>query len=178
MNWRYWIRLLGLIIIGLVLLIGIDKLTYSIFISDFLELGISAIVGVGLIIWSAIVDVKQFRKNYRFVYLSPIVFGIALFSGAFLKAKQIQANFDKPTLLKFFNNVGIGAVNIDLKSDGTYIIAEATIVGSSFVYGEYVIRGNEIELEETLETSRTFVITEDGVFEGDDFKFKLIEDNR
>lgn len=146
-NWRYILRLAGILIVGILLL----KMTYhfynSVFIVDLMLFAALSIIGLGFLIWSLLSDVRQFRRNKEWKSLIPIIVGVAFTIAIWIWNEQIHVNFDKPTLVRVHYDGDFNGVGIDFKTDGSYIFDNYAMGMSDYTYGTYQIDGNAITLD-------------------------------
>ena len=132
---------------------------YSTFIFDLIIFGIIAIIGIIFLVWSLFTDLKQFRIHKKILFLIPIGLGIVFTVVIWVWNWQINSNFEKPTLIRVFYDGDYNGTGIDFKTDGTYIFDNSAIGMSDYQYGTYRISGNEIildksELDNVLKTNR------------------------
>lgn len=146
-NWRYILRLAGILIVGILLL----KMTYhfynSVFIVDLMLFAALSIIGLGFFIWSLFSDIRQFRRNKEWKSLIPIIVGVAFTIVIWIWNEQIHVNFDKPTLVRVHYDGDFNGVGIDFKMDGSYIFDNYAMGMSDYTYGTYQIDGNVITLD-------------------------------
>jgi hypothetical protein len=121
---------------------------YSNFIFDEIIFQILAAIGTIILIWSLLTDVKQFFDKKTKTSIIPIIFGIMFTSIIWVWNIQIEANFNKPSLLRIYYDGDYNGTSIDFKKDGTYIYDNFAIGFSNFVYGTYIINGNIITLDD------------------------------
>jgi hypothetical protein len=146
-NWKYILRLIGILAIGILLVKMTSQFKYSTFFFDLIIFGILVIIGVLFLIWSIFSDLKQFRINKKIHRLIPIAFGIIFTTGISIRNMQINSNFDKPTLFRVFYDGDYNGTGIDFKTDGTYIFDNSSIGMSDYQYGTYKMKGNKITLD-------------------------------
>lgn len=146
-NWKYILRLIGILTIGLLLVKITYQFKYSTFVFDFIVFGILSIIGLIFLIWSLFTDLKQFRTDKKLLSLIPLGLGIVFTSIIWIYNFQINANFNKPTLLRIFYDGDFNGTGIDFKTDGTYIFDNSAIGQNDYLYGEYKISGNRIILD-------------------------------
>lgn len=146
-NWKYILRLIGILTIGLLLVKITYQFKYSTFVFDFIIFGILLLIGIIFLIWSLFTDLKQFRTDKKLLYLIPLGLGIAFTSIIWIYNFQINANFNKPTLIRIFYDGDFNGTGIDFKTDGTYIFDNSAIGQNDYLYGEYKISGNRIILD-------------------------------
>jgi hypothetical protein len=158
-NWKYILRIIGILSIGVLLVKMTYQFKYSTFIFDLIIFGILAIIGLFFLTWSIFSDLKQFRINRKIYRLIPITLGVIFTTVILIWNTQINSNFDKPTLIRIFYDGDFNGTGIDFKTDGTYIFDNSAIGMSDYQYGTYEIEGNEItldksELDNVIKTNR------------------------
>jgi len=158
-NWKYILRLIGILAIGILLVKMTSQFKYSSFMFDLIFFGILVVIGLIFIIWSIFSDLKQFRIDKRIYNLTPIILGILFTTVIWIWNMQINKNFDKPTLIRIYYDGDFNGTGIDFKTDGTYIFDNSAIGMSDYQYGTFTIKGNEItldksELDNVIKTNR------------------------
>ena len=158
-NWKYILRLIGILAIGILLVKMTSQFKYSSFMFDLIFFGILVVIGLIFIIWSIFSDLKQFRIDKRIYNLIPIILGILFTTVIWIWNMQINKNFDKPTLIRIYYDGDFNGTGIDFKTDGTYIFDNSAIGMSDYQYGTFTIKGNEItldksELDNVIKTNR------------------------
>ena len=146
-NWKYILRIIGVLTIGILLLKMTYQFKYSTFMWDLMFFGILSIIGMFFLTWSVFTDFKKFRKNRRISYLIPLGLGVIFTTIIWIWNIQIKTNFDKPTHVRIFYDGDFNGTGIDFKTDGTYIFDNSAIGLSNFQYGTYKIIGNKITLD-------------------------------
>ena len=146
-NWKYILRLIGIVTIGILLVQITYRFKYSSFVFDFIFFGILLLIGLIFLIWSLFTDLKQFKTDKKLLSLIPLGLGIVFASIILISNFQINANFDKPTLIRIFYDGDFNGTGIDFKTDGTYIFDNSAIGQNDYLYGEYKISGNRIILD-------------------------------
>lgn len=149
-NWKYIIRLIGILAIGILLLKMTYQFKYSTFMFDLIIFGALSIIGLIFLIWSLLTDLKQFRAERKILSLIPLGLGIVFTTIICIWNVQINSNFDKPTLIRIFYDGDFNGTGFDFKTDGTYIFDNSAIGLSDFQYGEYQINGNQIILDKNI----------------------------
>ena len=158
-NWKYILRLIGILVIGIVLVRMTVQFKYSSFMFDLIFFGILVIIGLIFLIWSVFSDLKKFRIHKKMYRLIPITLGVIFTTVILIWNMQINSNFNKPTLIRIFYDGDFNGTGIDFKTDGTYIFDNSSIGMSDYQYGTYEIEGNEItldksELDNVIKTTR------------------------
>ena len=158
-DWKYIIRIVGVLAAGIMLFKMTCQFEYSTFIFDLFFFDIIVLFGAAILIWSIMTDLKQFRIERRIIQLLPFFIGLSFTLLICLKTWQINSTFDKPTLLRVYYDGDFNGTRIDFKSDGTYIFDNSAIGLSDFSYGTYRIIDNQIlldksELENVIKTNR------------------------
>ena len=148
-NWKYILRLIGILVVGILLLKMTYQFKYSTFIFDLLIFGIIAFIGIVFLIWSLFIDLKQFRIHKKILFLIPVGIGIVFTIVIWVWNRQINLNFGKPTLIRVFYDGDFNGTGIDFKTDGTYIFDNSAIGMSDYQYGTYRISGNDIILDKS-----------------------------
>jgi hypothetical protein len=146
-NWKYIIRVIGILTVGLLLIKMTYQFRYSTFMFDLIFFGGLIIIGLAFLIWSLFSDLKQFRTEKKIISLIPIGLAIIFTAIIWVWNAQINSNFDKPTLVRIFYDGDFNGTGIDFKTDGTYIFDNSAIGLSDYVYGKYKISGNRIVLD-------------------------------
>ena len=146
-NWKYILRIIGVSTIGILLLKMTYQFKYSTFMLDLIFFGMLSIIGMIFLTWSIFTDFKKFRKNRRISYLIPLGIGVIFTTIIWIWNIQINSNFNKPTLVRIFYDGDFNGTGIDFKTDGTYIFDNSAIGLSNFQYGTYKIIGNKITLD-------------------------------
>ncbi|MGB0882354.1 MAG: hypothetical protein ACPGSO_05335 [Vicingaceae bacterium] len=201
-NWKFAIRLIGILITGFFLVKMSYQFKTSTFLFDFIIFSILSILGFLLLTWSLITDIKQFQKQKNISSLTPSILCIGFSILIGIINYQINKNFNKPTLIHIFYDGGFNGTGIDFKTDGTYIFDNSAIGASDYLYGKYTINGNIIKLdknnlddivitdhleirpEESKHTNRNnteyyvYQIDKNGTIIKNSTDFKLVSDNR
>jgi hypothetical protein len=146
-NWKYIIRVIGILTVGLLLVKMTYQFKYSTFMFDLIIFGGLSIIGLIFLIWSLLTDLKHFRAKKEIFSLIPIGLAITFTAIIWIWNVQINSNFDKPTLVRIFYDGDFNGTGIDFKADGTYIFDNSAIGLSDYVYGKYEINGNRIVLD-------------------------------
>ena len=146
-NWKYIIRVIGILTIGLLLVKMTYQFKYSTFMFDLIIFGGLSIIGLTFLIWSLFTDLKHFRAKKKTFSLIPIGLAIIFAAIILIWNVQINSNFDKPTLVRIFYDGDFNGTGVDFKTDGTYIFDNSAIGLSDYVYGKYEINGNRIVLD-------------------------------
>jgi hypothetical protein len=146
-NWKYIIRVIGILTVGLLLIKMTYQFKYSTFMFDLIFFGGLTLIGLVFLIWSLFTDLKRFRTEKKIISLIPIGLALVFISTIWVWNVQINSNFDKPTLIRIFYDGDYNGTGIDFKTDGTYIFDNSAIGFSDFTYGEYEINGNVITLD-------------------------------
>ena len=146
-KWKYIIRLIGILTVGLLLVKMTCQFKYSTFIFDLIFFSCLTIIGLVFLIWSLFTDLKHFRTEKKIISLIPIGLAVIFTTIIWVWNVQINSNFDKPTLVRIFYDGDFNGTGIDFKTDGTYIFDNSAIGFSDFTYGEYEINGNIITLD-------------------------------
>ncbi|QNR23915.1 hypothetical protein [Croceimicrobium hydrocarbonivorans] len=205
---KYWVKERNQII-GLLVLIGLGsfltyqwaQLKYSTFMLKTILLNALALVGIGFWIWSTIKGLSNYKRTRLKSHLiAPFIglFFILLIVGI---NESIEAEFDKPTLIRAYYDGDYNGVHIDFKTDGTYIVDAHAIGLSEFKYGEYKQDGNRMILNgeekdrslesdlleirdiaegegDQLEGAYIFQIDSKGEELDQAIRFRIVEDNR
>jgi hypothetical protein len=200
-NWKYIIRVIGILTIGLLLVKMTYQFKYSTFMFDLIFFGGLTIIGLVFLIWSLFTDLKHFRTEKKTISLIPIGLAIIFTTTIWIWNVRINSNFDKPTLVRIFYDGDFNGTGIDFKTDGTYIFDNSAIGFSDFTYGEYEINGNVITLDrnglDNINTNRleirpklieysdrtetekyVYQIDENGNLIENTTEFRLVVDNR
>ncbi|PTB97194.1 hypothetical protein C9994_03855 [Marivirga lumbricoides] len=146
-NWKYIIRVIGILTVGLLLVKMTYQFKYSTFMFDLIFFGGLTIIGLVFLIWSLFTDLKHFRTEKKIILLIPIGLAIIFTTTIWVWNVRINSNFDKPTLVRIFYDGDFNGTGIDFKTDGTYIFDNSAIGLSDFIYGTYEINGNRIILD-------------------------------
>lgn len=146
-NWKYAVRLVGISIVGLLLVKKTIQLKYSSFMFDLISYDGFIIVGLILLIWSLLTDIKDFRVNNKLISLIPVCLGIIFTTLILFLNIQINSNFNKPTLMRIYYDGDYNGTGIDFKTNGKYIFSNSAIGLSDYIYGEYEINGDIIILD-------------------------------
>jgi len=163
-DWKYIVRIVGVLAAGILLLKMTYHLEYSTFMLDSFFFVIIVLFGVSILIWSIMTDLKQFRIDRRIIQLLPVVLGLGFPLFIYLKVLKINSTFDKPTLIRVYYDGDFNGTGIDFKIDRTYIFDNSVIGLSGFSYGTYRIIDNQIildksELENVIKTNRLEIKT-------------------
>jgi hypothetical protein len=200
-NWKYIIRVIGILTVGLLLVKMTYQFKYSTFMFDLIFFGGLTIIGLVFLIWSLFTDLKHFRTEKKIISLIPIGLAIIFTTTIWIWNVRINSNFDKPTLVRIFYDGDFNGTGIDFKTDGTYIFDNSAIGFSDFTYGEYEINGNVITLDrnglDNINTNRleirpklieysdrtetekyVYQIDENGNLIENTTEFRLVVDNR
>lgn len=201
-NWKYIIRVIGILTVGLLLVKMTYQFKYSTFMFDLIFFGGLSIIGLVFLIWSLFTDLKHFRTEKRIISLIPIGLAIIFTITIWVWNARINSNFDKPSLVRIFYDGDFNGTGIDFKTDGTYIFDNSAIGLSDFIYGTYEINGNRIildkktldnvvvtnqleirpkliEYSDRTETEKyVFQIDENGNLIENSTEFRLVVDNR
>src|SRR5690625_107398 len=200
-NWKYIIRLIGILTVGFLLVKMTYQFKYSTFMFDLIFFGGLIIIGLAFLFWSLFTDLKHFRTEKKIILLIPIELAIIFASIIWIWNAQINSNFDKPTLVRIFYDGDFNGTGIDFKTDITYIFDNSAIGLSDFKYGEYKINGNVITIDrntlDNINTNRleirpklieysdrtetdkyVYQIDENGNLIENTTEFKLLVDNR
>lgn len=200
-NWKYIIRVIGILTVGLLLIKMTYQFKYSTFMFDLIFFGGLTLIGLVFLIWSLFTDLKRFRTEKKIISLIPIGLALVFISTIWVWNVQINSNFDKPTLIRIFYDGDFNGTGIDFKTDGTYIFDNSAIGFSDFTYGEYEINGNVITLDrnslDNINTNRleirpklieysdrtdtekyVYQIDENGNLIENTTEFRLVVDNR
>jgi len=200
-NWKYIIRVIGILTVGLLLIKMTYQFKYSTFMFDLIFFGGLTLIGLVFLIWSLFTDLKRFRTEKKIISLIPIGLSLIFMSTIWVWNVQINSNFDKPTLIRIFYDGDFNGTGIDFKTDGTYIFDNSAIGFSDFTYGEYEINGNVITLDrnslDNINTNRleirpklieysdrketekyVYQIDENGNLIENTTEFRLVVDNR
>ena len=146
-NWKYIIRIIGILTVGLLLVKLTYQFKYSSFMFDLIFFGGLTIIGLALLIWSLLTDLKHFRTEKKIISLIPIGLAVIFSTTIWVWNLQINSNFDKPTLVRIFYDGDFNGTGIDFKTDGTFIFDNSAIGLSDYIYGTYEINGNRIFLD-------------------------------
>ena len=137
----------------MILLVGgyLTYLTYSFQFRTFLGDAIIwfLLIGIGILlfIWTIIKDYQQFKSEKRVLNFTLTSLCLIFVFSILLLEFKIKRNFNKPTLIKVFNNGDYNGTAIDFKKDGTFIFDNSAIGFSDYTYGTYEINGNIITLD-------------------------------
>jgi hypothetical protein len=146
-NWKYIIRIIGILTVGLLLVKLTYQFKYSSFMFDPIFFGGLTIIGLALLIWSLLTDLKHFRTEKKIISLIPIGLAVIFSTTIWVWNLQINSNFDKPTLVRIFYDGDFNGTGIDFKTDGTFIFDNSAIGLGDYIYGTYEINGNRIFLD-------------------------------
>jgi len=148
-NWKYILRLIGILSSGIILVIMTYQFKDSVFVFEIIAFGIITIIGFIFLIWSLLTDLKNYRIKHRIFYLFPIAAGLVFTLIIGVESWQINVNFDKPTLLKIHHDGDFYSCIIDFKSDGTFIFENSALGFSDYEYGTYNINADRITLSKS-----------------------------
>ena len=141
------IRLILIFLVGGLLINLTYKSQFRIFFGDAIFWFFLIIVGLAVLIWTLIIDIKLYKSGKK-LHNFTLTFLCTIFSGIILGLEiKIQNNFNKPTLLKVFYDGDYNGAAIDFKKNGTYIFDNCAIGLCDYTYGEYKINGNNITLD-------------------------------
>ena len=146
-KWKYIIRVIGILTVGLLLVKMTYQFKYSTFMFDLIFFGGLTIIGLVFLIWSLFTDLKQFRIEKKIISLIPIGLALIFTTTIWVWNVRINSNFEKPTLVRIYYDGDFNGTGIDFKTDGTYIFDNSAIGLSDFIYGTYEINGNRIILD-------------------------------
>jgi len=201
-NWKYILRFIGILVIGTLMVKVTSQFKNSIFMFDLIIFGILLLIGLIFLIWSIFIDLKQFRIHKKIYRLIPVALGLIFTTVILTLNIQINANFDKPTLILIYYDGDFNGTGIDFKTDGTYIFDNSAIGLSDYQFGTYKIRGNELildknELDNVIKTNQleirpkiiefsdrietqnyVYQVNEKGEILINETEFKVVLDNR
>ena len=147
-QWKYIIRVIGILLVGLFLV----KMTYQFkrasFMFDLILFGLLSMIGLLIWAWSVFTDLKEFRLRKAMYLLFPSGLALIFTTIICIGHAQINSNFAKPTLMQVFYAGDFNGINIDFKTDGTYIMETMAIGLSTYTYGSYELIGNTISLKD------------------------------
>lgn len=196
------IRLVVILIVGVLLTYLTYQSKYSTFLFDLIIFGIVAIIGLTVLFWSLLVDLKKFKTQKKAINLIPPILGIVFISIILTLNWKINSTFNKPTLIRIYYDGDFNGTGIDFKTDGTYIFDNSAIGLSDYEYGTYQLKRNSItldksEIDNVIKTNRleiqpkeikysagvksknyAFQINKIGARLENEIEFKVIIDNR
>lgn len=181
---------------------------FDYFIFDGLIFLFIGIMGILVFIWNIGKDSQEFKESKTFSSYFPSLIGI-LFITTILGLHLYQdRKMNSRTLIRAFYDGGYNGFSIDLKENGTYIMANGSGLGEAFFYGSYSIKDSIVTLNQTnvdniIETDKLVVRTITNIFQHDtvegedttytdylyqidrngkmldtDYKFRVTNDNR
>lgn len=143
----YFVRLVGVLTVGLLLL----KFTYNFkhfsFIFDLLIFRFVAAIGLSFLVWSLFTDLRKNKLSENTSRIIPAILGFIFIVIIWTWNSKINQDFTKPTLLSIYYDGDYNGVGIDFKKDGTYIFDNSAIGMSDYLYGTYAIDGKKITLD-------------------------------
>ncbi len=146
-NWTYNIRVNVIFIVGLQLVGKTYQFKYSTNMFNLKFYGGLIIIGLAILIWSLLTDLKHYLSEKKIVSLIPILIAVVFATTIWVWNAQINSNFNKPTLVRILYHGDLNRIEIDFKTDGTYIYDNSAIGINNYTYGEYEINGNVITLD-------------------------------
>jgi hypothetical protein len=184
----------------------LESSTQEDFIFDEIILLFIAIVGLIVLIWSIIKDIKEYNFSRKLTSYLPSSIGLlAIILNISLCNYQADIK-NSPTLISGFNDGGFNGFSIDFKQDGKYVMANGSGLGQSYFYGTYtlidsIITIDKFNIDNCIKTNKLVIRTEDyypkdslaliksqanyitqidknGKELDKDFRFRVTEDNR
>lgn len=122
---------------------------YQVHFFTYLILGILDILGLLIFVWAIVVSIDLFKKEKRLSNFRLTFLGLPFIIINVILAVQINKTFNKPTLLKvYYDDVdNWDDIEIDFKTDGTYILNNEVIYSKTYHYGTYKMVGNKITMD-------------------------------
>jgi hypothetical protein len=122
---------------------------YQIDLFESLIWGFLILAGSGLLLWTVIKDIKNYKLARQFKSFLPTIIAVAFIAIILALEYKISIDRDKPSLIKVSYNGDINGTSIDFKNDGTYIFNNFSIGFSESQYGTYKISQDTITLDKS-----------------------------
>lgn len=141
------VRLILILLVGGLVTYLTYKTKYQTFFFEVIIWCGLILIGIIVFLWTVIKDFQLFKTTKRFSAFELTLLCIFFIALILTLERQINNNFNKPTLLKAFYDGGYNGTGFDLKTDGTYIFDNSAIGISDYFYGTYKIKGNKITMD-------------------------------
>ena len=141
------IRLISIILVGGLLTYLTFKSRYQIFFLESVVWAFSICVGIILFLWSTVQDYKNYKSNKQALSFLPTAIEVILTVLILSVEYDINADFEKPSLLTVYYDGDFNGTGIDFKNDGTYIFQSSAVGMSNYQYGTYKLYGDKIVID-------------------------------
>jgi len=141
------IRLISIIFVGGLLTYLTFKSRYQTFFLEAVVWVFSMCVGIILFLWSTVQDYKNYKSSKEVLSFLPTAIAVILTVLILSVQYDINADFEKPSLLTVYYDGDFNGTGIDFKNDGTYIFQSSAVGMSNFQYGNYQIYGDKIVID-------------------------------